>query len=176
MNKKKPQCTVTITCLTAWTMVLALSGCSSYQYKRAEASDVATIRLVNKSSSPLYTRESHRGDCTDSWPFNDDGSGIAPNASRSTPALPGTFFVIMPVGRVNSETSGTGIQIYSCAIPVGFTVEANGLYEVTYLDEGKGCAIQARWQKDGVWQSLHLATMKPKNRFSNPVSCEKAEG
>lgn len=177
MNKEKSNYGVTNTCVAVSILISAMSGCSTYQYRRVEAPDSATVRFVNKSNSPVYLRESHRGDCTDSWPFNDDGSGIPPNTSRSTSVLPGTFFVIMPTGKVSAQHSGTpGVTLLSsCAVPVGFAAEANGLYEIAYIDEEKGCALKARWQKDGVWQSLLTTKMRPKNRFTNPVSCEKAE-
>jgi hypothetical protein len=177
MEKEKPNTAVATIYIVVLILVLTLNGCSTYQYKRAEAPDSATVQFVNKSITPVSVRESHRGDCTDSWSFNNDGSSIPPNASRSTPVLPGTFFVIMPTGQGNAthhKTTGGG-KFYLCIISVGFTVEANGFYEITYIDEERGCALKARWKKDEDWQSLHLTKMKPKNLFTNPVSCEIAK-
>lgn len=178
MNKNKRNNGVVTTWIVVAALSIALGGCSTYQYKRAEAPDAATVQLVNVSGSPVYARESHRGDCTDSWPFDNNGSGIPPNTSRSTPVLPGTFFVIVPTGKLNigAESSmRSGFVITSCLVSVGFTVEANAFYEISYRDNAGSCALQARWKKDGGWQPLHLTKMKPNNIFVNPVSCKKAE-
>ena len=150
-----------------------LSACSSYQYKRMEAPDAASIKLINLSANPVYARESHKGDCTDSWPFDNDGSGIPPNSERNTPALAGTFFVLVSNGNLR-KLSGIGYSI--CHVAVGFTVQPNASYEIAFGDEGELCGLRARWKNiDGIWQSLPLTKMKPKNMFTNPVSCEKDE-
>lgn len=158
-------------CVLATAAMFSLTACNAYQYKRFEAPDAALVRLINASNTEVYVRESHRGDCSDGWPFNDDGSGILPGASRSTPVLPGTFFVIVPNGNLSFHSS----RASSCIVSVGFKVEPKGTYELSYHVKDESCFLTARWKNSGDWQPLHLTKMKPKNLFSNPVTCEKAE-
>lgn len=152
------------------TMLMTLTACNTYQYKRFESPDAALVRMINLSSKDIYVRESHRGDCSDSWPFNNDGSGISPNASRSTSVLPGTFFVVVPNGNISFNP-----RLSSCLVSVGFLVEPRAVYELSYQIKGDSCFLAARWKGSGDWRPLDLVKMKPKNLFSNPVTCEKNE-
>ena len=156
-------------------LVMALSGCSSFVYKRADGPDVATVRLTNASGGLIRAMESQRGDCTDYWHFDDNIKSMLPNDTRTTPVASGSFFVLQ-VAQVGGGNGGPGFSFSICSFNVGFVTEAKAQYEIEYRsdDPRESCVLRARWKRGDEWKPLVLTKMKLKNLIG-PASCVKLE-